>query len=140
MTAKKITLNELKELVKQVVLKETELSKENDSHNSLDKWKDLMEKNDLKIFKEFQQKSKLDIEQIREMWKVMRRNALHKLNVELEKSGKKGKLMSIDVSDEELYDYLNKDNAELFFKYSRILDFADGYMPKNMILVKKKIV
>jgi len=48
--------------------------------------------------------------------------------------------MSIDVSDEELYDYLNKDNAELFFKYSRILDFADGYMPKNMILVKKKIV
>ena len=43
----------------------------------------------------------------------------------------------MDVSDDELYPYLDDKHKFLFLKYSRILDFSDGYKPKNLILVKK---
>lgn len=105
--------------------------------NALDVWKDLMDKHDLKFFKEFQTKTKSDIEQIREDWKAMRRFALSKLNQDLNNQGKSGQLLSIDVSDENLYPYIDDENKQyLFLKYSRILDFSDGYKPKNFILIK----
>ena len=100
-------------------------------------WKDMMEKYDLQYFKLFQETLNSDLEQMREDWKVMRNDALRKLNQSLNDSGKSGQLLNIDVSDEELYSYLDKNNKFLFFKYSRILDFSDGYLPKNFILIKK---
>jgi hypothetical protein len=100
-------------------------------------WKDLIDKYDLKFFKEFQTKTKSDLEQMRENWKAIRRYALSKLNQDLNNQGISGQLLNIDVSDEELYPYIyDKSNQFLFFKYSRILDFSDGYKPKNLILIK----
>lgn len=134
---KKTLLEQKKsEIIKKINLLEND-DTENNSTDSLERWKELMEKNDLQYFKEFQQKTKLELEQIRENWKALRRNALQRLNQKLQDSGKKGKLFNIDVSDDELYDYLNSDDAALFFKYSRILDFAHGYKPKNMIVFNK---
>ena len=104
-------------------------------NNTLDIWKDLIEEHDLKLFREFQTKTKSDIEDIRSDWKLIRIYALDKLNKDLHKSGQ---LLNIDVSDDELYPYVGDNNVRfLFFKYSRILDFNDGYLPKNFILIKK---
>lgn len=103
----------------------------------LDIWQNLMEKYDLLYFKQFQTLSKSDMEQMREDWKAMRRFALSKLNQELNNSGKGGQLLNIDVSDEELYPYLDNKSKTTFFKYSRILDFSDGYKPRNFFLITK---
>lgn len=111
---------------------------ESENKNTLDVWKDLMDKYDLKFFKEFQTKTKSDLEQMREDWKVMRRYALGKLNQDLNNQGKSGQLLNIDVSDEQLYPYIDdKSKQFLFLKYSRILDFSDGYRPKDFVLIKK---
>jgi hypothetical protein len=68
----------------------------------------------------------------------MRRVALSKLNQDLNKQGKSGQLLNIDVPDEELYPYIDDKSEQFsFFKYSRILDFSDGYKPKNLVLIKK---
>jgi hypothetical protein len=111
---------------------------ESENKNTLDLWKDLMDKYDLKFFKEFQTKTKSDLEQMSEDWKAMRRYALGKLNQDLNNQGKSGQLLNIDVSDEELYPYIDdKSKQFLFLKYSRILDFSDGYRPKDFVLIKK---
>jgi len=112
-------------------LYENESVYSNSQHN-LDIWKELMGKYDLQYFRDFQKLSKSDLEQIREECKSMRRYALNILNKELNKQGKSGQLLSIDVSDEDLYPYL-KNDKEKFFKYSRILDFSDGYMYDELI-------
>lgn len=118
-------------------------------HNELEIWKKMMYEYDLKYFTEYQRLSESDLEQIREDWKAMRRYALYRLNQDLDKIGKNGQLLNVDVEDSELYPYLdnkvikfsgNKENLtlkQLFFKYSRILDFKDGYKPKNLILITK---
>lgn len=110
---------------------------ENFANENLDSWKEMMNKEDLKLFSEYQRLSKSDLEQMREDWKALRRFALSKLNQELNASGKEGQLLSMDVSDDELYSYLDDKNARKFFKYSRILDFADGYRPEGFVLIKK---
>ena len=111
---------------------------ESENKNTLDAWKDLMERYDLKLFKEFQTKAKSDLEQMREDWKAMRSYALRKLNQDLNNQGKSGQLLNIDVSDEQLYPYIDDNSKQfLFFKYSRILDFSDGYRPKGFFLIKK---
>lgn len=108
------------------------------SQQNLEMWKKLIDERDLYIFREFNQLTKIDIEQIREQWKVYRRFALSRLNDELNKSGHSGQLFSIDVEDSDLYPYLKTESDKyLFFKYSRILDFYDGYKPKNLLLIKK---
>lgn len=110
----------------------------NENNSTLDVWKELCDKHDLKIFKELESKSKSDLEQMREDWKAMRQYALRKLNNDLNSQGKSGQLLSIDVSDSELYPYIDdKSKQFLFFKYSRMLDFNDGYKPKGIVLVKK---
>jgi hypothetical protein len=112
----------------------------NENNTTLDDWRELMNNLDLKLFNEFQTKTKSDLEQMREEWKAMRRFALSKLNKELNDSGKPGQLLNIDVSDEELYPYLDdKSKQFLFFKYSRILDFSDGYKPKDIHIITKGI-
>ena len=111
---------------------------ESENKSTLDVWKDLMDKYDLKFFQEYQTKTKSDLEQMREDWKAMRRYALGKLNQDLNNQGKSGQLLNIDVSDEELYPYIDdKSKQFLFLKYSRILDFSDGYRPKDFVLIKK---
>jgi hypothetical protein len=113
------------------------INESEDKKSTLDVWKDLMDKYDLKFFKEFQTKTKSDLEQMREDWKAMRRYALGKLNQDLNNQGKSGQLLNIDVSDEELYPYIDdKSKQFLFLKYSRILDFSDGYRPKDFLLIK----
>ena len=113
------------------------LNESEDKKSTLDVWKNLMDKYDLKFFKEFQTKTKSDLEQMREDWKAMRRYALGKLNQDLNNQGKSGQLLNIDVSDEELYPYIDdKSKQFLFLKYSRILDFSDGYRPKDFLLIK----
>lgn len=106
----------------------------NESDNKMysNTWKELMNKYDLIYFTQFQILSNYNLKQIREDWKAMRKFALNKLNKELNDSGKSGKLLSIDVSDEELYPYFNNKNKITFFKYSRILDFDYGYKPTNL--------
>ncbi len=109
-----------------------------DSQASLNVWKELMDKFDLKLYRQFQSLSKMDLEQMREDWKAMRRFALGRLNKELNNSGKSGQLMNIDVSDDALYPYLpDQEDKHNFFKYSRILDFNDGYKPKDLHIIKK---
>lgn len=61
----------------------------------------------------------------------MRHEALKKLNSELNSKDVSGQLMNIDVSDDSLYLYISQENKPIFFKYSRILDFADGYKPRK---------
>ena len=60
---------------------------------TLETWKTLTEKHDLKFFTIFQKTSKSDLEQMREDWKSMRRFALSKLNQELNNQGKSGQLL-----------------------------------------------
>lgn len=109
-----------------------------ESMETLDAWEKMCDEHDLKYFKEFQTKSSSDIEQMREVWKKIRRNALSKLNRELNDNGKAGQLFSMDVSDEELYPYVGSDSdKQTFFKYSRILDFKDGYKPKDIHIITK---
>ena len=119
-----------------MIKKFDEFTLNENSQDNLDVWRDLMDKYDLRYFSQYQQMSKSDIEQMREEWKVMRRNALSKLNKELNDSGKSGQLLNIDVSDDELYPYVDSKYKSRFFKYSRILDFSDGYKPKNIIVIK----
>lgn len=105
--------------------------------DTLSKWAELMDINDLQCFHKYQRTSKADLEQMREEWKAMRRFALGKLNEELNKSGKEGQLLNIDVSDDQLYPYLDDYHKKMFFTYSRILDFSDGYIPKGLKLITK---
>ena len=105
-------------------------------NNTLDIWKELENKYDLIYMKQYQTLSKSDLEQMREDWKVIRRNALNKLNQELNDSDKTGRLLNMDVSDDELYPYVEDKYKTMFFKYSRILDFSDGYKPKNFVWIK----
>ena len=119
-----------------MIKKFDEFTLNENSQDNLDVWRDLMDKYDLRYFSQYRQMSKSDIEQMREEWKVMRRNALSKLNKELNDSGKSGQLLNIDVSDDELYPYVDSKYKSRFFKYSRILDFSDGYKPKNIIVIK----
>jgi len=105
---------------------------------TLDVWKNLMDEKDLIYFDEFRHTSSLDLEQMREDWKAIRRYALSKLNQDLNDRGLFGQLLNIDVSDDELYPYLEYNIIKaLFFKYSRILDFSNGFIPKNLIIIKK---
>lgn len=119
-----------------MIKKFDEFTLNENSQDNLDVWRDLMDKYDLRYFSQYRQMSKSDIEQMREEWKVLRRNALSKLNNELNDSGKSGQLLNIDVSDDELYPYVDSKYKSRFFKYSRILDFRDGYKPKNIIVIK----
>lgn len=119
-----------------MIKKFDEFTLNENSQDNLDVWRDLMDKYDLRYFSQYRQMSKSDIEQMREEWKVLRRNALSKLNNELNDSGKSGQLLNIDVSDDELYPYVDSKYKSRFFKYSRILDFSDGYKPKNIIVIK----
>lgn len=119
-----------------MIKKFDEFTLNENSQDNLDVWRDLMDKYDLRYFSQYRQMSKSDIEQMREEWKVLRRNALSKLNKELNDSGKSGQLLNIDVSDDELYPYVDSKYKSRFFKYSRILDFSDGYKPKNIIVIK----
>jgi hypothetical protein len=101
-------------------------------------WNEMMDEYDLAFYAEFQKTSKSNLEQMREEWKAMRRYALGKLNQDLNEQGKAGQLLNIDVSDDQLCPYVDdKSKQFLFFKYSRILDFNDGYKPKNIIICKK---
>lgn len=97
--------------------------------NTLDTWKELMNKYDSSYYDEYQTLSKSKLVNIRTEWKALRNDALNKLNTELNDSGKPGQLMNIDVSDDALYPYLDDKDKPTFFKYSRILDFIDGYKP-----------
>lgn len=112
----------------------------NESMSDLDNWKELMDKYDLKFYNEFLHMSDSDLEQIREDYNVIRRYALNKLNDELRSQGKTGQLLNMDVSDDELYPYLDNSKKFTFFKYSRILDFKDGYKPKNIHIIDKKFL
>jgi hypothetical protein len=105
------------------------------SNDTLDVWKKMMEEKDLYIYTKFNTMSNDRIRGIRDEYKDMRRFALKKLNDELKKDGNEGTLFSMDVEDSELLPYVESENK--FFEYSRILDFADGYKPKNIIIVKK---
>ena len=66
-------------------------------------------------------------EEIREKYKELRRKALKLLNDDLHKQGHEGSIGGIDVSDDEIWKYLNGDEKKLFNKYSRILDFEWGF-------------
>lgn len=107
--------------------------------STLDLWKKLEDKHDLRCFNRFCTLSTVELEQVREAWKEMRRFALYKLNKELNNSGKSGQLLSIDVSDDALYPYVNEIDRYNFFTYSRILDFDFGFIPKGLIVIKKGI-
>lgn len=102
---------------------------------NLTNWNSLMDKYDLVLFVEFQTMKKIDLERLRENYKAMRRVALSNLNKQLEFLGKQGQLLNIDVSDSELIDSLEEKYQIKFFKYSRILDFKDGYKPKGLLMV-----
>lgn len=119
-------------------LKTTLISFLKENVETLDKWKEMMDKLDLKLYTDFQTTNKADIEQMRENYKAIRRNALQRLNKELNATGKQGTLLGMDVSDDELYPYVDVKHQTTFFRYSRILDFYDGYKPKNIIVIKKK--
>jgi hypothetical protein len=107
-------------------------------NKNLDYWEKLRDKFDLKLFDEYQTRTKSEIEQIRENWKIIRRIALNKLNQEFHNQDKIGQIYNIDISDKELYLNVDNKNQFLFFKYSRILDFNDGYIPEDFILMKIK--
>lgn len=102
-------------------------------------WNEMMDEYDLVFYAEYQKTSKSDLEQMREEWKALRRFAIYQLNLNLQENGRTGQIMSIDTSDDELYSHIDDESKQfLFFKYSRILDFNDGYKPKNMIIICKK--
>ena len=92
---------------------------------------DELTKNDDKYYKEYLTLKKDDISKMRDEYKQLRWEALRNLNADLEKDGHTGKLMSIDVSDDSLHKNLTGEKKEKFIKFSRILDFADGYKPKG---------
>ena len=100
-------------------------------------WEDMQEDLDFKYWAAFRKMSKAGIEQMREDYKVIRRNALRKLNDELNAEGKPGQLLNMDVSDQSLYDYVPKELREKFFKYSRMLDYDMGFVPKNFLTIKE---
>jgi radical SAM superfamily enzyme len=102
----------------------------NENEQTLENWSKLMDKLDSKIYDEYITLSNTEIKFIRENWKFMRIYALERLNKDLNNQGIQGQIMSIDVSDEELYPYINDEQKIKFFKYSRILDFKNGYMPR----------
>lgn len=104
--------------------------------STLEIWKEKREKADLHLFRKFQILKKSELEQIREDWKVLRRIGLNKINQYLNDLGNKGQLLGMDVSDDAIYPYLEKTQAEQFFEYSVILEFSMGFLPVNMILIK----
>jgi len=89
-------------------------------------------KNDGKYYKEYLKLNKDEISKMRDDYKKLRLEALKNLNDDLENKGHTGKIMSIDAADVELFPHLKGEKLQAFKKYSRILDFADGYKPKNM--------
>lgn len=104
---------------------------ENVDKSQLDIWNDLLDKYDLIYYKQFMEMSKSDLEQIQEEYNVIRINALNKLN----KENNVNKL-NIDVSDEELYKYVDIKYKTIFLKYSRIIFFNNGNKPDGFVLIK----
>lgn len=88
-------------------------------------------KNDSKYYKEFLKLNKEEISKMRDDYKELRWEALRNLNADINSKGHSGKIMSIDSADVELFPHLKGEKLKNFKKYSRILDFVDGYKPKN---------
>jgi len=99
------------------------------SMETLEYWKGLCEKLDMKYYSEFLSLKKIDIDVFRIAYKELRFMSLKALNDDLNSQGIQGQLFSIDVSDDELLKYVEEGYRDMFFKYSRILDFKDGYKP-----------
>ena len=105
----------------------------NESTSSLDAWEKLMDKYDVSVYREFQKLSESDLAEIRNKWETLKKNAWNKLNKNLRDKGISGGISANEVSNDELYPYLDDTNKLIFFKYSRMLDFEDGFKPKKSI-------
>jgi len=108
-----------------------------ETKTNLEIWNELNNKYDLLFYSKLNKLTKTHLEQMRENWKALRRFALSKLNQELNNSGIKGTLLNMDVSDCDLYPFIPDDQKYTFYRYSRLLDFSDGYKPKDIIIIKK---
>lgn len=87
----------------------------NEAHqDTLDLWKKKMVDKDVEIYREYQHLSTFKIQEIRDMWKKMRHEAIKKLNNELNSNGISGQLFSIDISDDEIYQYIDNESKETF--------------------------
>ena len=94
-------------------------------------------KKDKEFHKEFRLLTSMDKSNIRKVWSELRRKAVKLLNDDLHGSGHEGSIMGMDVSDDEIWKYLEGEEKELFNKYSRFLDFIGGYKPHTENHVKK---
>jgi hypothetical protein len=91
---------------------------------------------DNKYYKKFISSTKEELEQIRQDYVDLKREALKNLNKDLHDKDNTGSISSSDVSDTELFDYLDKEKSKKFQEYSRVLDFKDGFKRKEN---KKKV-
>lgn len=86
-------------------------------------------KNDKDFYSEWIGMKGKDKSKMKEEWKELRRKALRLLNDDLHEKGHQGSIMGIDVSDDELWKYLDGEEKERFNKIARILDFEWGFKP-----------
>lgn len=86
---------------------------------------------DNKYYRKFISLTSEEIEQVKQDYKDLKREALKNLNKDLHDKGHTGSLGASDVADTELFDHLDKEKSKKFQEYSRILDFKDGFKKKS---------
>jgi hypothetical protein len=92
---------------------------------------DLFYQNDDKYYKKFISLSKEKIEDLKKEYRELKKEGIKKLNDELKEEGHEGSITAIDLSDSEIFYYLDKAESEKFNEYSRILDFKGGFKPRK---------
>jgi hypothetical protein len=100
---------------------------------------DLFYQNDDKYYKKFISLSKEKIEDLKKEYRELKKEGIKKLNDELKEEGHEGSITAIDLSDSEIFYYLDKAESEKFNEYARILDFVDGYKPKKSKKVNENV-
>lgn len=80
---------------------------------------------DVDYYGEYITLTRSEISQIRKEWMKIRRDAMNKLKKELNNPN----IFDLDVSDSELFPYVDSENLDIFKKYSRMLDFDYGFKP-----------
>ena len=89
-------------------------------------------KRDDDFYHEYISSNRIDIDKIREKYKVLRSKALKLLNDDLHGKGHEGSIGGMDVYDDELWKYLDGEEKELFNKYAKFLDFDWGFKPQDI--------
>jgi hypothetical protein len=78
---------------------------------------------DEKLYQEYLTMNKDELEVVGKEYRILKIKGKNKLQIDFPG------IMEIDLNEDEIAEYLQGEDKDKFLKYSRILDFKDGYKP-----------